>query len=138
MTPSSAPVSKDALDVYAKAALGKKASRLVMLDVHDLSSITDVFLVCSGQSNRQVTAIADHIRVDLKKQGIRPLSIEGLTEGHWVVMDYGDVIIHVFYEPIRAFYDIEGLWADAMRIKTPSMLAMPAPQDKTEQHDEEK
>lgn len=136
MTPSSAPVSKNALDVYAKAALGKKASRLVMLDVHSLSSITDVFLVCSGQSNRQVTAIADHIKVDLKKHGIRPLSIEGLKEGHWVVMDYGDVIIHVFYEPIRTFYDIEGLWADAKRIKTPSMLAMPVPQNKTEHHDE--
>lgn len=137
MTPSSAPVPIDALDVYAKAALGKKASRLVMLDVHNLSSITDVFLVCSGQSNRQVTAIADHIKVDLKKQGIRPLGIEGLNEGHWVVMDYGDVIIHVFYEPIRAFYDIEGLWADAKRIKTASMLAAPVPQEETEQQNEE-
>jgi ribosome-associated protein len=136
MTPSSAPVLKDALDVYAKAALGKKASRLVMLDVHALSSITDVLLVCSGQSNRQVTAIAEHIKVDLMKHRIRPLSIEGLTEGHWVVMDYGDVIIHVFYEPIRTFYDIEGLWADAKRIKTPSMLAMPGPQDKMEPPDE--
>ena len=137
MTPSSAPVLKDFLDVYAKAALGKKASRLVMLDVHDLSSITDVLLICTGKSNRQVTAIADHIKVDLKKQRIRPLSIEGLKEGHWVVMDYGDVIIHVFYEPIRTFYDIEGLWADAKRIKTPSMLAMPATHDETEPHDEE-
>lgn len=132
MTPLSTPLLKDALDVYAKAALGKKASRLVMLDVRGLSSITDVFLVCSGQSNRQVTAIAEHIRADLKKQGIRPLSIEGLAEGHWVVMDYGDVIIHVFYEPIRTFYDIEGLWADANRIKTPGMLAVPAPDDEME------
>jgi ribosome-associated protein len=136
MTPSSAPLLKDALDVYAKAALGKKASRLVMLDVHALSSITDVLLVCSGQSNRQVTAIAEHIKVDLNKHGIRPLSIEGLTEGHWVVMDYGDVIIHVFYEPIRTFYDIEGLWADAKRIKTPGMLAMPTPDDEMEPFDE--
>lgn len=136
MTPSSAPVLKDALDVYAKAALGKKASHLVMLDVHALSSITDVLLVCSGQSNRQVTAIAEHIKVDLKKHGIRPLSIEGLTEGHWVVMDYGDVIIHVFYEPIRTFYDIEGLWADAKRIKPPGMPAMPTPDDEMEPSDE--
>jgi ribosome-associated protein len=138
MTPSSAPLLKDALDVYAKAVLGKKASRLVMLDVRGLSSITDVLLVCSGQSNRQVTAIAEHILVDLKKHGIRPLSIEGLTEGHWVVMDYGDVIIHVFYEPIRTFYDIEGLWADAKRIKTPGIPALPAPDDEMELSDEKK
>jgi ribosome-associated protein len=137
MTASPSPVLIDPLDVYAKAALGKKASRLVMLDVHGLSSITDVLLICTGKSNRQVTAIADHIKADLKKHKIRPLSIEGLKEGHWVVMDYGDVIIHVFYEPIRTFYDIEGLWADAKRIKTPSMLAMPATHDETEPHDED-
>ncbi|MFH0725851.1 MAG: ribosome silencing factor [Pseudomonadota bacterium] len=137
MTASSAPGFNAPLDLYAKAALGKKASRLVMLDVHGLSSITDVVLICSGQSNRQVTAIADHIKVDLKKQGIRPLSIEGLQEGHWVVMDYGDVIIHVFYEPIRIFYDIEGLWADAKRIKPPGMPAPPATHNETEPHDEQ-
>jgi ribosome-associated protein len=137
MTASSASVQNSPLDVYAKAALGKKASRLVMLDVQGLSSITDVILVCSGQSNRQVTAIAEHIKRDLKKQGIGPLRVEGLTEGHWVVMDYGDVIIHVFYEPIRIFYDIEGLWADAKRMKTPAMIAAPATHDETESNDEE-
>lgn len=137
MTASSSPVINDSLDCYAKAALGKKASRLVMLDVHSLSSITDVVLICSGQSNRQVTAIADHIKVDLKKQGIRPLSIEGLQEGHWVVMDYGDVIIHVFHEPIRLFYDIEGLWADARRMKTPSMRSLTVTQTEMESHNEE-
>jgi ribosome-associated protein len=137
MTASLSPVINDPFDIYVKATLGKKASRLVMLDVHGLSSITDVILICSGQSNRQVTAIADHIHTDLKKQGIRPLSVEGLQEGHWVVMDYGDIIIHVFYEPIRIFYDIEGLWADARRMKTPSMLALPATHAETEPHDEE-
>jgi ribosome-associated protein len=137
MTASSSPVFNDPVYIYAKAALGKKASRLVILDVHGLSSITDMVLICSGQSNRQVTAIADHIKVDLKKQGIRPLSIEGLTEGHWVVMDYGHVIIHVFYEPIRIFYDIEGLWADAKRIKIPDMPTLPATHDRTESHNEE-
>jgi ribosome-associated protein len=133
MTPSTAPVLADPLDVYIKAALGKKASNLVALDVRGLSSITDAFLICSGKSNRQVTAIADHIKVDLKKQGIKPLSVEGLKEGHWVVMDYGDVIIHVFYEPIRIFYDIEGLWTDAKRINTESMQAMTAIENVAEQ-----
>ncbi|MDX9785413.1 MAG: ribosome silencing factor [Desulfobacterales bacterium] len=122
MTQSSGKAITDSLDVFAKAALGKKAFGLVMLDVHALSSVTDVFLICSGKSNRQVTAIAEHIQVELKKNKLRPLSVEGLKEGHWVVMDYGHVIIHVFYEPTRTFYDIEGLWADAKRINTPSMI----------------
>lgn len=131
MTHSSEPVLDETLDLYARAALGKKAVDLVMLDLGELSSVADVFLICSGQSNRQVTAIAEHIQVDLKKQGIRPLSVEGLKEGHWVLMDYGHVIIHVFYEPIRAFYDLEGLWTDARRIETEAMR-QPGPDEKTE------
>lgn len=121
--PPAAVAYQDSLDVYAKAVLGKKAFDLVMIDVRGLSSVTDIFLICTGKSNRQVTAIAEHIKIELKKSNIRPLSVEGVKEGHWVVMDYGHVIIHVFYEPIRVFYDIEGLWADAKRIKTQSMTA---------------
>ncbi len=109
------------LDLYVSAALGKKALHLVVLDVHELSSVADAFIICSGRSNRQVKAIAEHIQVELKKQKIYPLSIEGLNEGHWVLMDYGHVIIHIFYEPVRSFYDLESLWVDAVRIKTESM-----------------
>lgn len=109
------------LDLYIKAVLGKKAIDLVALDVRKLSSIADVFIICSGRSNRQVSAIAEHIQVDLKKHGIKPLSVEGKKEGHWVLLDYGHVIIHVFYEPVRSFYDLESLWIDAERIKTESM-----------------
>ncbi|MBW2575688.1 MAG: ribosome silencing factor [Deltaproteobacteria bacterium] len=115
------PDQDQTLDLYIKAALGKKAIDLVVLDVRKLSSIADVFIICSGRSNRQVSAIAEHIQVDLKKHGIKPLSVEGKKEGHWVLLDYGHVIIHVFYEPIRSFYDLEGLWIDADRIKTKSM-----------------
>jgi len=115
------PDQDQTLDLYIKAALGKKAIDLVVLDVRKLSSIADVFIICSGRSNRQVSAIAEHIQVDLKKHGIKPLSVEGKKEGHWVLLDYGHVIIHVFYEPIRSFYDLEGLWIDAERIKTKSM-----------------
>lgn len=110
------------LDLYVKAALEKKALGLVVLDVRELSSIADVFIICSGRSNRQVTAIAEFIQVDLKKHGIRPLSVEGKKEGHWVLLDYGHVIIHVFYESMRNFYDLEGLWIDAKRIKTESLI----------------
>jgi ribosome-associated protein len=82
------------------------------------------FIVCSGRSNRQVVAIADNIQKDLKTQRIKPLSVEGTKEGHWTLLDYGHVIIHVFYEPVRAFYDLEGLWVDAKRVKTKSMQNM--------------
>lgn len=115
-----------ALDPYIRAVLAKKAAGLVVLDVGKLTSIADYFLICSGRSNRQVTAIADHIQAALKEQKIRPLSIEGAKSGHWVLMDYGHVIIHVFYDSIRRFYDLEGLWADARRIKTPDMEAAEA------------
>jgi len=110
------------LDLYVKAALGRKAFGLVVLDVRELTSVADVFIICSGRSNRQVTAIAEYIQVDLKKHGIRPLCVEGKKKGHWVLLDYGHVIIHVFYESLRNFYDIEGLWIDAKRIKTESLI----------------
>jgi len=105
------------LEPYLKAAQARKVLDLVALDVRDLTSIAEVFIICSGRSNRQVMAIADFIQRDLKQQGIRPLSVEGLREGHWVLLDYGHVVIHVFYDPIRKFYDLEGLWVDARRIE---------------------
>jgi ribosome-associated protein len=109
------------LDPYIEAASEKKALNLIVLDVRDLTSIADVFIICSGRSNRQVNAIADSIVAKLKKQKIKPLSVEGTGEGHWVLLDYGHVVIHVFYEPVREFFDLEGLWADAKRL-TPRTL----------------
>jgi ribosome-associated protein len=109
------------LDVYVKAALDRKARNPVLLDVHHLTSLADAFLICHGTSNRQVSAIAEHIQRDLKKQGIKALSVDGLKDGHWVLMDYGHVVIHVFFESTRRFYDLEGLWSDARRIRTDSM-----------------
>lgn len=108
-----------ALDVasYVKAVQGMKALDVVVLDVRKVASFADSFIICSGRSHRQVTAMAEHIEQDLKAQGIRLLGIEGLREGHWVLMDFGDVIIHIFYEPVRAFYDLESLWSDAKKIE---------------------
>jgi ribosome-associated protein len=111
-----------AFDLFVRAVLGKKVLQLVLLDVRDLTSVADAFLICSGRSNRQVTAIADYVLRSLKKQGKKPLSVEGKKEGHWVLLDYGEVIIHIFYEPLRSFYDLEGLWIDAKRVKTKSLL----------------
>ncbi|WDN88983.1 ribosome-associated protein [Desulfosarcina sp. BuS5] len=109
------------LDAFVKAALERKALNLVVLDISRLTSIADAFIICSGRSNRQVAAIAEFIHFELKKQGIKPLSIEGIQTGHWVVLDYGHVIIHVFHQPVRKFYDLEGLWIDAEKIFTADM-----------------
>ena len=114
------------LDLYINAVMGKKAFNPVVLDVRELTSVSDIFIICSGRSNRQVSAIAEHIEVSLKKHTIKPLSVEGKKEGHWVLLDYGHVIIHVFYDPVRAFYDLEGLWIDAKRIETKRFLTDPA------------
>ena len=111
------------LDLYINAIIEKKALDLVVLDVRELTSFSDIFIICSGRSNRQVSAIAEYVQVNLKKHDIKPLSVEGKKEGHWVLLDYGHVIIHVFYEPVRAFYDLEGLWIDAKRIKIESLSA---------------
>ena len=109
------------LEPYIKAVLGKKPVDVVALDMRELTSIADAFIICSGRSNRQVTAIAEHVERQLRKQKVKPLGVEGATEGQWVLMDYGHVIIHVFYDSVRQFYDLEGLWTDARRIELPSV-----------------
>ncbi len=123
------PIDPD-LDIYVKAALGKKAMKPVLLDVRHLTSLADAFLICHGTSNRQVSAIAEHIQRELRKQGIKPLSVDGMKDGHWVLMDYGHIIIHVFFEETRRFYNLEGLWSDARRIHSESLrLAADGPED---------
>jgi len=95
----------------------RKAIDPVMFEVAELTSISDYFLIASGSSSRQVQAIARHLRRRMREQGFRAYGIEGEEEGHWVLMDYGDVIVHLFYQPHREFYDLEGLWIEAPRIK---------------------
>jgi len=99
-----------------KAALEKKALDPVLIELKGTTSFTDYFLLCSGKSDRQVQAIAQGIEEALKKKGVRPLGQEGTTGGKWILMDYEDVVVHVFLEPVRKFYDLEGLWIDAPRI----------------------
>jgi ribosome-associated protein len=101
---------------YVQAIREKKSMGVVALDVRELTSVADAFIVCSGRSNRQVSAIAAHVRFTLRAGGLKPLHVEGEKEGHWVLLDYGHVVIHVFYEPVRDFYDLESLWSDAPRI----------------------
>ncbi|MEN8246057.1 MAG: ribosome silencing factor [Thermodesulfobacteriota bacterium] len=122
MTRSVETIHDPTIDIYISAVLGRKARQVVMLDVKALTTVADTFIICSARSNRQVTAIAEYIATDLKKQGKKALSVEGRKEGHWVLMDYGDVIIHVFLEPLRSFYDLEGLWIEARRITTEALV----------------
>lgn len=96
----------------------RKAVNPVLFEVGKLTSIADYFLVAGGKSNRQVQSMTQHLRKRLREEGFRPLGIEGLQEGHWVLLDYGDVVIHLFYEPVREFYDLEGLWIEAPRVDT--------------------
>ena len=100
----------------AKAALDRKALDLVVLDVQTLSSVTDFFLVCSGRSTTHVATIADAIRDELKAEGMRPLHVEGVAESGWVLLDFGDVLMHVFLEETRVYYALERLWGDAPSI----------------------
>lgn len=105
--------------LLTRFALEKKARDLVVMDVCDVTSIADYFIVCSGSSDRQVQSIAQGIEENLSAAGHRPLSVEGVHRGHWVLMDFSDVIVHIFYEPVREFYDLEGLWGHAPRVELP-------------------
>jgi len=97
----------------ARAALDKRATDLVVLDVQGLSSVTDYFLVCSGKSTTHMETITDAIRAELKSDGVRPLHAEGVAESGWILLDYGDVLMHVFLEETRVYYALERLWGDA-------------------------
>ena len=99
-----------------KAAIEKKALNPVLLELKEMTSFTDYFLLLSGKSDRQVQAIAQAIEETLKRKGIRPLGLEGALGGKWILMDYEDVVVHIFLESVRQFYDLEGLWGDAPRI----------------------
>jgi ribosome-associated protein len=98
----------------------------VVLDVGKLTSVADYLVLCSGGSDRQVRAIADHINGSLAQQRIHPLSIEGTSTSQWVLMDYGDVVVHVFRTDLRAHYALERLWGDAKQIRLPDSPPAPA------------
>ena len=97
----------------ADAAWEKKALDMKVLDVRGLVSYADFFVICSGRSDRQVQAIAQNIADELRDGGVRPLGVEGIAHGHWVLMDYGDIIVHVFHISDREEYGLERIWGDA-------------------------
>lgn len=97
----------------AEAALGKKAERLVALDVSALTSIADVFVIATATSDRHARAIADAIVEEAQRRGRRVLGVEGYEDARWLLIDVGDVIVHVFLPEVREAYDLERLWSDA-------------------------
>jgi ribosome-associated protein len=113
------PSSQEKALFFARVLLDRKAMDLVILEVKNLSSFADYFLICSGWSDRQVQAIASHLEEKLGLEGVHPLGVEGKREGRWILMDYGEVIVHVFYQPVREFYDLERLWSEAPRVEVP-------------------
>lgn len=100
-----------------RAALEKKAADPLILDVRKLCSFADFFVILSGRSTRHVQGLAEAVEEELRSKRVSTSKSEGLKEGSWVLLDYGDVIVHIFYAETRKFYDIEGLWHDAKRIK---------------------
>ncbi len=101
----------------ARAALDKQATQVQIF--HTQSALADYVIICSGQSNRQVQAIAESARMTLLTAGCRLRRHEGLKDGRWIVMDFGDVILHIFQQTIREYYDLESTMADAERIEIP-------------------
>ena len=109
------------LQTAARAAADKKAFQIVGLEVGDLTSYTDSLLICSGASDRQVAAIADEVQRQLKDAGRRPLHVEGQSHAEWVLLDYGDFVVHVFTEERRTYYGLDGLWGDAPKLEADTL-----------------
>jgi ribosome-associated protein len=105
--------SRDVAIAAARAAASKQGEAIVILDVHDLIAITDYFVIASGTSERQVTTIAEEISKELKGRKLKSLRREGDAGARWVLLDFGDVVVHVFHDEEREFYRLENLWRDA-------------------------
>ncbi|HYK88622.1 MAG TPA: ribosome silencing factor [Acidobacteriota bacterium] len=114
---------KDALKIALKAVDDKKASDLVVLDISGIASFADYFLLCSGDSSRQIQAIADEVEEKLRCQGLRATHIEGYRNAEWILMDYIDLVVHIFSKKARAYYDLERLWRDGKRLDAEKLLA---------------
>ncbi len=112
---------KESIRIALQAADDKKAEDPVALDLEGLSSVTDYFLVASGNSDAQVKAIADNVVEKLSENGVEPLGREGYNQGTWILLDYVDFVVHVFHRDKRMFYALENLWSDAPRLRVTDM-----------------
>lgn len=108
-------ISKDDVQTTAQVLLDKKGRDVVLLEISAVAAYTDYFLIASGRSTTQVKALASAVEEHLRSRGFPPLHIEGYTEGRWVLLDFDELIVHVFLEEARHFYDLERLWRDVPR-----------------------
>jgi ribosome-associated protein len=108
-------------ETCARVALDSKAEDLLILDVREISSFTDYFVIMSGRSSRHVQGLAEAIEAELRSKRVNSKHSEGLQEGLWVLLDFGDIVAHIFYKDNRSFYDLEGLWYDAPRLDLKEM-----------------
>lgn len=99
-----------------RAAIDQKGLDARALDLHDVSDVADYFVIVSGTSDRHVRSLADKIKLELKKIGETPNTVSGYDSAEWILLDYGDVVVHVFYEPTRQFYEFDELWATAIEV----------------------
>ncbi|SDO40090.1 ribosome silencing factor [Desulforhopalus singaporensis] len=106
----------DLAQICARAALDTKAEDLVILDVRGLTTFTEYFVIMNGKSTRHVQALAEAIEGQLRSKRINASKAEGLNEGMWILLDFDDVVVHIFYHEQRRFYDLEGLWSDAKKL----------------------
>ena len=121
--PSTDAAQRERAALIAEAALDKKAECLVALDVRDVTSYADTFILATGNSDRHARSIADAVRAAVAARGEKPLGVEGYDEGRWVLIDLGDVIVHVFQSDVREEYDLERLWSDAPPIPLDAVAA---------------
>ncbi|HTY63759.1 MAG TPA: ribosome silencing factor [Acidobacteriota bacterium] len=112
----------EALKIAVNAADDKKASDLVVLDISKIASFANYFLICTGDSSRQMQAIADEVEKRLKVTGVRPSHVEGYQNSEWILLDYMDLVIHIFSRNARVFYDLERLWRDARKMDAGAMI----------------
>jgi ribosome-associated protein len=105
----------DRVKMCSKYAEEKKANDVLMLELKGLTDIADYFVLANGTSERHVKTISEHIETSMKNDGIKPYSVEGYNDGRWIIIDYRDVIVHIFLEPLRELYDLESLWIEAKR-----------------------
>ncbi|MBI4961991.1 MAG: ribosome silencing factor [Desulfomonile tiedjei] len=114
--------SKEKAETLLRAALSKKALNPVLIRLAGLTSLTDYFLIVSARSAKQVKAVAEAILTEARHRKFPRYSSEGVNQGNWALLDYGDVVVHIFQKPTREFYDLEGLWSDAPRETFPPAL----------------
>lgn len=125
ITSSHPPASVKLASTILKACVDSKGIDLTLLDVSKAFGLSDYFIVVSGRSDRHVQGLVNRVINSLSENGEEPIGVEGFENGHWVIVDCGDVVLHAFYEPVRETYDIEGLWADATKIEVKENQGFP-------------